>query len=180
MVFGVAAFALTSTGLNRSDATSSRFLPEYGPAVAGRGAISGRRLAGRIGATDIPPWGSARVRVVVAGAVDAVTELRIGVILAIADPGRAGIFLEANAFFWAIMVSLSEDFGGPPIVLFERPRPGRATGSALFGELGLLGSRAGSMLGWSLILAVGVMSRLLNIVCLWRRVRGGARLRRRW
>lgn len=109
IVLGVIAFDFTSPGLDRSDEGPSWFLPEYGPAVAGLGAISGRRLVGRMGATDIPPCarfvGSARERV--AGAVeldvlDAVEEPdteRIGVTVAIADPGRVGIARVAKAFF---------------------------------------------------------------------------------
>jgi hypothetical protein len=59
---------------------------------------------------------------------------------AIADPGLTGRFFAARAFFWAIMVSLSDGLAAPPIVLRERPRPGRAAGSAFFGVLGLFGS----------------------------------------
>lgn len=56
-----------------------------------------------------------------------------------ADPGLTGRFFVARAFFWANMVSLSDGLAAP-IVLRERPRPGRAAGSALFGVLGLFGS----------------------------------------
>lgn len=64
----------------------------------------------------------------------------------IADPGRAGRFLFAiAAFFWANMVSRSEGFGGP-VVLLLNPKPGRAaTGSAFFGEFGLSGAFSRSL-----------------------------------
>ena len=56
-----------------------------------------------------------------------------------ADSGRAGRFLVAwAAFFCANIVSLNE--GLPPMVLFDSPKPGRAAGSAFFGEFGLFGS----------------------------------------
>lgn len=55
-----------------------------------------------------------------------------------ADPGLTGRFFVAMAFFCAIMVSLSD--GLAPIVLRERPRPGRAAGSAFLVVLGLFGS----------------------------------------
>lgn len=67
-------------------------------------------------------------------------DVRGGEKWAMADPGLAGRFLVAMAFFCAIMVSRSD--GLAPIVLRERPRPGRAAGSALFGVLGLFGSRS--------------------------------------
>jgi hypothetical protein len=58
----------------------------------------------------------------------------------IADPGRAGRFLAAiAAFFCANIVSLREGFE-LPIVLLERPSPGRAATSGFLGELGLFGS----------------------------------------
>jgi hypothetical protein len=59
----------------------------------------------------------------------------------IADPGRAGKFLLAMAaFFWANIVSRREGFGGP-VVLLEKPRPGRAVVvSGFLGELGLSGA----------------------------------------
>lgn len=57
---------------------------------------------------------------------------------AMADPGLTGRFFVAMAFFCAIMVSRSD--GLAPIVLRERPRPGRAADSAFFGVLGLFGS----------------------------------------
>jgi hypothetical protein len=59
-----------------------------------------------------------------------------------AEPGRAGMFLLAiAAFFCASIVSLNDGFGGP-VVLLEKPKPGRTptTGSAFFGELGLSGA----------------------------------------
>jgi hypothetical protein len=64
-----------------------------------------------------------------------------------AEPGRAGRFLFAiAAFFWAIIVSLKEGFGGP-VVLFENPSPGRTAGaaSAFFGEFGLSGAFSRSL-----------------------------------
>ena len=120
---------------------------EYGPAVAGRGAISGRFLVGLTGATESPPLvvGFWRVEVdgaaVLAEAVDepeTARDIRGGEKCAMADPGLTGRFFVARAFFWAIMVSLSD--GLAPIVLRERPRPGRTTGSTFFGALGLFGS----------------------------------------
>lgn len=74
-------------------------------------------------------------------AVEDVETVRIGENEDMADPGRAGRFLFAMAaFFCANMVSLSEGFGGP-VVLLLKPRPGLATtGSAFFGELGLSGA----------------------------------------
>jgi hypothetical protein len=150
MVFGVTVLDLRSVGLARSEEGPSWFLPEYGPAVAGRGAISGRRLTGLIGATDIPPCdkfdGSARGRVAGAVAVDELDIVdepdtdRTGDIEAIADPGRAGRVLLARAFFCANMASLSDGFELAPIVLFDSPKPGRGAGSAFLGEFGLLGS----------------------------------------
>lgn len=72
-----------------------------------------------------------------------VETVRTGEKLDIADPGRACRFLLAIAalFFWAsIIVSFREGFGGP-VVLFEKPKPGRAaTGSAFLGEWGLSGA----------------------------------------
>ena len=66
---------------------------------------------------------------------------RCGDIVAIAEPGRTGKFFTARAFFCANIVSLSDGFDAVDIVLFEKPMPGRATGSAPFlGELGLFGS----------------------------------------
>lgn len=56
-----------------------------------------------------------------------------------ADPGRAGKFLVASAFFWANIVSLRDGFE-PPIVLFDNPRPGLTAPSTFLGELGLFGS----------------------------------------
>jgi hypothetical protein len=65
---------------------------------------------------------------------------RTGEMVAMADPGRAGRFRVARAFFCASIASLKDGFELAPIVLFERPIPGRATGSIFLGELGLLGS----------------------------------------
>ena len=80
---------------------------------------------------------------VLADAVDDPETARVvrgGEKCAIADPGLMGRFFAARAFFWAIMVSLSDGLAAPPIVLRERPRPGRTAGSAFFGVLGLFGS----------------------------------------
>ena len=52
--FGVTAFVLVVGGLVFSVDGWSCDLTEYGPAVAGRGAMSGRLLAGLTGATDRP------------------------------------------------------------------------------------------------------------------------------
>lgn len=68
--------------------------------------------------------------------------LRMGEILAIAEPGRAGSFLASNvAFFWAIICSRILGLL-LVMVLLERPKPGRveAGASPFFGELGLFGS----------------------------------------
>jgi hypothetical protein len=101
MVLDVVDLDLVSGGL----ASTLWFLPEYGPAVAGRGAISGRFRPGLMGAAEIPPWTllelSALVRVV-CGPVDEVVELDAfltGDMAAIADPGRAGSVLAAKALF---------------------------------------------------------------------------------
>lgn len=111
-----------------------------------------------MGATESPPCetaaeGSGRALVVgpseifdVADDTEAVEAMRTGENVDIAEPGRAGIFLAAKAaFFWAIIVSRRESFGGP-VVLLEKPSPGRAaTGSAFFGEFGLFGSFSNSL-----------------------------------
>ena len=70
--------------------------------------------------------------------------VRIGEKLDIADPGLACRFLLVIAafVFWAsIIVSFKEGFGGP-VVLFEKPIPGRATTGSAFlgGEWGLSGA----------------------------------------
>jgi hypothetical protein len=89
---------------------------------------------------------SARGREVGAEAADECDALdepdtdRTGEIVAMADPGRAGRFRVARAFFCASIASLKDGFELVPIVLFERPIPGRAAGSVFLGELGLLGS----------------------------------------
>lgn len=144
MVLGVTAFGLAGGGLI---SVSIPPRTEYGPAVAGRGAISGRFLVGRTGATESPPLVVGFCRVAVDGAAvlaaaveepETARDVRGGEKCAMADPGLTGRFFVAMAFFWAIMVSLSD--GLAPIVLRERPRPGRAAGSAFFGVLGLFGS----------------------------------------
>jgi hypothetical protein len=127
--------------------------------VAGLAASSGRRnFVGRIGATERPPWatvveGSGRARTGATSEIcdvfEAVEEdetVRIGENVDIAEPGRAGRFLLAiAAFFCASIVSLREGFGGP-VVLFEKPRPGRtATVSAFLGEFGLSGAFSKSL-----------------------------------
>jgi hypothetical protein len=90
-------------------------------------------------------------------ALEDVETVRMGEKVDIAEPGRAGIFLLAiAAFFWAIIVSLNEGFGGP-VVLLENPKPGRAaTVSAFFGEFGLSGAFSSS-LAW-------VVSKLAKIL----------------
>lgn len=102
-----------------------------------------------MGATEIPPWDdvvSGRVRVAGFGAVVDVVDAcddpefdRTGEIVAIADPGLGGRFLELIAFFWANIASLSEGFE-LVIVLLDRPKPGRGAGSDFLGELGFAGS----------------------------------------
>lgn len=90
-------------GLCCSDDGPSWLRIEYGPAVAGRAAISGRILAGRFGALVNPPEATARVDsglvltpAVVVGlagaveAVDTVEVVRTGENWAMAEPGRAG------------------------------------------------------------------------------------------
>lgn len=146
MVLVVTAFGLAGGGLI---SVSVPPRTEYGPAVAGRGAISGRFLVGLTGAPESPPLviGFWRVAVdgaaVLAEAVEAPETARVvrgGEKWAMADPGLTGRFFVAKAFFWAIMVSLSDGLAPTPIVLREKPSPGRATGSAFFGVLGLFGS----------------------------------------
>lgn len=126
-------------------------LDEYGPAVAGLAASSGRRFVGRMGATDIPPdftasVDSGRWRSLIGLEGSEAPEAPLEPFLTgekadMADPGRAGRFLVARfALFCAITVSLREGFPGP-IVLFESPIPGRVVGAAAFlGEFGLFGS----------------------------------------
>lgn len=77
-------------------------LTEYGPAVAGRGAISGRgrNLVGLIGATESPlcetvvdsgrDLTGASEAVELVEAVEDVETVRIGEKLDMAEPGRAG------------------------------------------------------------------------------------------
>ena len=70
-----------------------------------------------------------------------VDTLRTGENVDMAEPGRAGKFLLAiAAFFCANIVSRREGFGGP-VVLFEKPKPGRTVVvSGFLGELGLSGA----------------------------------------
>jgi hypothetical protein len=71
---------------------------EYGPAVAGRAAISGRFLLGRIGAPDIPPVsGRDRAPEDLLDALDVVVVIFSGDSWAMAEPGRAGRFFAAFA-----------------------------------------------------------------------------------
>ncbi len=82
-----------------------------------------------------------------AEAVEDVETVLTGENVDMAEPGLAGRFLVAAmaAFFWANIVSLKEGFGGP-LVLFEKPIPGRgAIASAFFGELGLSGAFSNSL-----------------------------------
>ena len=74
-------------------------------------------------------------------AFEEVETVRMGENVDIAEPGRAGrLLLAIAAFFWANIVSLSEDFGGPEVLL-ENPNPGRALMvSAFLGEFGLSGA----------------------------------------
>lgn len=152
MALGVTAGVrlMRSGGLSCSAAARSWPRTEYGPAVAGRAASSGR-LRGRIGATCNPLEAGACVasgRVRTAGVddadapetVDEFDTVRCGEKCAMADPGRGGRFLPAMAaFFCASIVSRRLGLGGP-MVLFDKPRPGRVVPSAFLGELGLCGS----------------------------------------
>jgi len=141
-----------STGLLASADGPPWDRTEYGPAVAGLAASSARLLVGRVGAADMPPEFTASVdsgrrrcwaglELAGVGAAE-LAPVRTGEKLDMAEPGRAGTFLVApSAFRPAITVSLSEDLEDP-IVLFDRPRPGRAVVVvvAFLGELGLFGS----------------------------------------
>lgn len=60
-------------------------------------------------------------------------------IWAMAEPGLAGRFLAARAFFWAIMASRRLGLLDA-MVLLDNPRPGRAGASVFLGEFGLFGS----------------------------------------
>lgn len=92
---GVTFFDLILSGL-----PASRSRTEYGPAVAGRAAISGLLRAGRIGAPDIPPVsGRARVPEGLLAALEVLeVVVFMGERLAIAEPGLAGRFFAAFAF----------------------------------------------------------------------------------
>ena len=123
---------------------------EYGPAVAGLAAISGRLRVGRTGAPDTPEWARPRTvevveAVVAADAVEVVEATLTGEKCDIADPGLCGrlfLFVAKLALFCAIIVSLNDGLEDAPSVLLETPNPGRAPppGSLLGGELGLLES----------------------------------------
>ena len=66
--------------------------------------------------------------------------VRTGEKWAMADPGRAGRFLDAAAFFWAITsrkLGLADD---DDMVLLDKPSPGRTVPSAFLGEFGLFES----------------------------------------
>lgn len=148
IVLGVAAF-LTCGGLPSPGSVPLR--TSYGPAVFGRGGIFGAVLVlGLTGAPDKPPTfglvavvGSA-VRPDALEAPDAVRMFRGGE-NSIAEPGlgRDGSMAEPGldiAARWAFIVSLIE--GLVPIVLREKPMPGRAgpVASVRLGVFGLLGS----------------------------------------
>ena len=78
---------------------------------------------------------------------EAVDTVRTGENVDIADPGRTGIVALAAiaAFFCAIIVSLRVSLGCP-VMLLEKPSPGRAaTGSAFLGEFGLFESFSNSL-----------------------------------
>lgn len=148
MVFGVTAF-LSCGGLASPGSSPPR--TSYGPAVLGRGGITGR-LTGLTGAPNKPP---AFGRVPVDGAfmepeaLEAPDTVRIGRggENSIAEPGlgRDASMAEPGldiAALWALMVSRIE--GLVPIVLRENPKPGRTAGSDGPGDFGLFGSFSSS------------------------------------
>lgn len=146
MVLGVTGLR-TCGGLESIDCSPLRL--SYGPAVLGRGGMSGRFLApGRTGAPDSPP---AFGRVAVDGAVEAfdvpdTVRVGRGGEISMADPGRGrdGSIAEPGlaamaAFLAANIVSRIEGLL-VPIVLRENPIPGRTAGSVRLGAFGLCGS----------------------------------------
>lgn len=138
----------TCGGLESIDCSPLRL--SYGPAVFGRGGMSGRFLApGLTGAPDKPP---AFGRVAVDGAVEAfdvpdTVRVGRGGDISMADPGLVGRdgsmadpgLVAIAAFLAAIIVSLMEGLL-VPIVLRENPIPGRTGASVRFGAFGLAGS----------------------------------------
>lgn len=117
--------------------------------MAGLAAISGLFLVGLMGAPDKPPPPDARVDsgrvrtdvVVAADMLEVVDTVLTGEKCAIAEPGRAGRFLDAKALFCANIVS--RRLGLPELmVLLENPRPGRGGPASvrLLFEFGLWGS----------------------------------------
>lgn len=114
--------------------------------------------------------------------VDEDETVRMGENEDMAEPGLAGRVLlaakAAFAFFCASIVSLSEGFGGP-VVLLEKPKPGRtAAGSGFLGELGLSGefsrslcwvaSRVDRMLGGSQLEYSERIQSIYSRFCLYR------------
>lgn len=155
MVRGVTAAFLTCGGLARPDSVRT----SYGPAVLGRGGIFGLvRVLGLTGAPDKPPI---FVRVVVVVVVGRALELEAletadpslatrGGENSIAEPGlgRDGSMAEPGldiAARCALMASLMDGLA-PPIVLREKPMPGRAVpvASVRLGVFGLFGSFSSS------------------------------------
>ena len=119
--------------------------------MAGRAAISGLLLPGLIGAPDIPPAepsmadsGLVRTGAVAAGACEEPDPVPADEKCDIAEPGRAGTVLVAIARRWAIIASRTLGFD-VPMVLFDKPKPGRAPPSGFLGDLGLLGSFCSSL-----------------------------------
>lgn len=147
IVLGVTGLR-TCGGLESIDCSPLRL--SYGPAVLGRGGISGRFLApGLTGAPERPP---AFGRVTVDGAVEAfdtpeTVRVGRGGDISMADPGRVGRdgsmaepgLAAMAAFLAAAIVSLMEGLD-VPIVLRENPMPGRTEGSVRLGAFGLDGS----------------------------------------
>lgn len=152
MLLGVTAF-LTCGGLASPGSVPLR--TSYGPAVLGRGGIFGAVLVlGLTGAPDKPPT-LGRVAIdgaaIGTGALEAPDTVLIfrGGENSIAEPGRGrdasmaepGLDIAARCAF---MVSLMD--GLVPMVLREKPMPGRATpvASVRLGVFGLLGSFSSS------------------------------------